>query len=61
MFPKVSHNSKKKKRQMYKLYCSVIFVVVLMSSSITDVYKVPTVCLGLENRNINRVCARKSS
>lgn len=40
---------------MYKLYCSLKFAVVFMSSSITDVHKVPTICLGLEDRNINRV------
>lgn len=46
---------------MYKLCCPVMFAMVFMSSSVTDVYEVPTVCLGLENRNTNRAYARKGS
>lgn len=58
MFPKVSYNSQKKYVQTLQLHdvCSNLH---MSSTSITNVYKVPTICLGLENRKINSVPASK--
>lgn len=57
MFSKVSYNSQK---NMYKLLLHDVCSNLRMSStSITNVYKVPTICLGLKNRKINSVPASK--